>query len=149
MNNIQLPTLIKRVEWVMGHRIAGHPMDQHLHGHRFVLDAEFLPHGEIDIGDIKALLTRTVVAPLDHCFVFDNADKVIKQFFTKNPTLKHIIVFSKPTMEHMLLWIVRALEKDTWFATHLRLCALTLWESPTSSATLRIKNRTKKIVNVL
>lgn len=149
MNNIQLPTLTKRVEWVMGHRITGHPLDQHLHGHRFTLEAEFLPNGEVDISDIKALLNRVIVEPLDHSFVFENSDKIMKQFFMENPTLKHVIVFAKPTMEHMLVWILRALEKDAWFKSHLKLNAITLWESPTSSATLRIKNRTKKRLNVI
>lgn len=130
--------LTKRVEWVMGHRIPDHSLDQHLHGHRFALEATII--GKVDLGDLKECL-QVVIKPLDHAFVFWKQDKLMVDFFRHNPRLKHLSLAKPPLIENLIVWLARQLLQQPFLRQKARLISLTLWESPSAKTSLHLNSK--------
>ncbi len=139
----------KEIEWDMGHRVLNHKSKcNSLHGHRY--KAEICLEGNligeegsssngmvIDFGDIKSIATTVIHDVLDHAFMVWEQDELLIKFYADNPQLKHLIVPFTPTAENVSMWIFKQLD-DKYvdsFNTKLRLKAIRLWETPTSSAT--------------
>jgi len=137
----------KQIEWDMGHRVTNHRSKcKNLHGHRY--KAEITLEGNIvnvpgvseegmviDFGGIKSVAVKYVHDVLDHSFMVWKKDKLILNFFKKNPTLKHIVVEFVPTSENISAWIFSALDKQfkDVYGTGLKLHSIKLWETPTGS----------------
>jgi len=138
----------KQIEWDMGHRVLNHiSLCKNLHGHRY--KAEIILEGDIvskendssegmlmDFSDVKKLALELVCNELDHGFMVWNKDKILLDFFKKNPYLKHIIVPFTPTAENISNWIFQKLEPhfQRKFRNKLKLNSIKLWETPTSYA---------------
>lgn len=140
--------ITKQIEWDMGHRVTNHHSKcRNLHGHRYKL--EVCMEGDlvniegvseqgmvIDFGDIKKIATKYIHDVLDHGFMVWNKDKLVVNFFQKNPDLKCEIVPFVPTSENIAAWTFLELDKRfvDKYKTGLSLYYVKLWETPTSVA---------------
>lgn len=139
--------ITKRIEWCMAHRLANHDGKcRNPHGHHYVLEvgvegdprvnAGAPDEGMVaDFGALKALLTRLILDPCDHAFMYAIDDPVMSAFYALNPGLKHVVLHAPPTAENIVLWIHRRLDPEMP-ALGCRLRSLRLWETPTSSAAI-------------
>ena len=147
-------TVTKQIEWDMGHRVLNHHSKCcNLHGHRYKLEIALegklvANKGDssegmvIDFGDIKLIATKHIHDVLDHGFMVWNKDRILLNFFTKNPDQKHIIVPFTPTAENIAVWVFKQLDKKYLdvFNTGLRLESVKLWETPTSMVICKRKD---------
>lgn len=82
--------IAKDFNWEMGHRLPFHTGGcQNIHGHSYKLRVEI--EGEpneqgmvMDYFDMKAIV-QPLVDRLDHCFLCDESDAVMRGFFQANP----------------------------------------------------------------
>ncbi len=103
-------TISKQFRWEMGHRLPFHEgLCRNIHGHSYeahvVLSGELDQHGMVmDYFDMK-LLIQDKIDELDHCFLCDQSDTVVRQFLEQHQ-LKAVLVPFPTTAEniaHMLL----------------------------------------------
>lgn len=86
---------------------------KHIHGHSYILRVTVIAeplqdeHSPklgmvMDFGDLKAIVNRLVVDPMDHAFVLSS--KTPKEFYTQGNQLfdKLIVVDYQPTCENMI-----------------------------------------------
>lgn len=140
--------IFKSIEWDMGHRIPNHQSQcKNLHGHRYRL--EVCLEGKLinrknnssedmvmDFGVIKTVLKSEVTEVCDHAFMFCKEDKIMTDFFKRNPAMKQVEVPFMPTVERIAEWFFNSLRlkfKDE-FGTGLKLAEVTVWETPSSRA---------------
>lgn len=140
-------TIAKTFEWDMGHRVTNHASKcQHPHGHRYKLivtiagpvieQAGSAQEGMIlDFGDFKTLVNDSVIAKLDHSFMYWQKDAIMLSFAKANPKLHIRAVPYVPTAEN----IVHALAKELTqlFAKKfdgVYIQSLKLYETPNSYA---------------
>lgn len=138
----------KQIEWDMGHRVPNHRSKcRNLHGHRY--RAEICLEGKLiniegaseqgmikDFSKIKEIALKHIHDVLDHGFMVWEKDKLLVEFFSKNPDLKYKIVSFIPTAENIAAWIFIELDKyfKDKYNTGLRLRYIKVWETPTSIA---------------
>ena len=83
-------TIAKQFRWEMGHRLPDHPgLCKNIHGHSY--EAQVILIGEpddsgmvMDYFDLKTMV-QPLVDKLDHCFLLDSSDTVMREFFAEHP----------------------------------------------------------------
>jgi 6-pyruvoyltetrahydropterin/6-carboxytetrahydropterin synthase len=106
-----MPTRIsKEFRWEMGHRLPYHyEMCRNLHGHsyRMVVEVE----GEHDAGGMVmdygeiGRMVRPIIDQIDHCFMVDDQDMVMKTVVAEND-FKFVEVDFYTTAENIAHWIL-------------------------------------------
>jgi len=145
-------TITKEIQWNMGHRIPNHKSKcKNIHGHRYKLLAEFEApickiKGDssegmvVDFSDVKQLLMKYVHDELDHGFMWYTNDEMMITFFNKNRSQKNIRVSFIPTAENIANWLFIIIESELIkipSLKHVKLKTITIFETPTSSATVK------------
>lgn len=137
--------ITKSVEWDMGHRVPNHKHHcRNPHGHRYRLELSLA--GDVittrgtseegmvyDFGDVKKILTKSILELVDHAFMASEEDPVFGPLAKQHgDRLKILLVPFVPTAEHIVYWCFQRL-KDA-FPPHLKISRLRLYETPTSWA---------------
>jgi len=132
-------SMVKIIEWDMGHRIVGSGKDNNLHGHHYKLEMEIegMIQKEsgmiIDLRSLKKIMQKHVVDQFDHAFVFSKSDALMVNFFHTNKKLKWIELKDQPTIENIGQLIYKMLENSLKQADlNLKIKRLKLWESESS-----------------
>lgn len=147
-------TVTKEIEFDMGHRIPNHKSKcRHPHGHRYKVVAEVegpLHENEdtnegmvIDFGDLKTILMENIHDVYDHGFMLYEGDPLATHMANfENEDFDgfmncHLVDFV-PTAEnlskHFFDIVSNKLEEIKW---PLKLSKLTVFETPTSTASMR------------
>jgi 6-pyruvoyltetrahydropterin/6-carboxytetrahydropterin synthase len=132
-------TISKEFRWEMGHRLPGHPLCQNVHGHsyRLVVEVEGEPDDAgmvVDFGDI-ALLVRPLLDRLDHSFMLDPDDGVMRGVLEVNGFKTTCVPF-RSTAENIALWIAEQLEAAVFARPNIAGLGVTVHETSTSAATV-------------
>ena len=140
--------ITKEIQFDAGHRIPFHKAQcWNVHGHRYrvvaTLEGEPVEqpgvsdHGMVmDFGDMKRILMQKVHDPLDHGFMVWEGDAALKKFL-EEARYKVVVMDHVPTAENIARWCYEQ-TKDAFVAAYgnvMRLKSITVWETPTSSAT--------------
>lgn len=145
-------TITKEVEFDAGHRVPSHGSKcRNPHGHRYrlrvtcvgqIVDEPGSPDDGmlVDFGDLKALMTELVHDVLDHGFIVQHTDPLgdVLDEAGRN-TWRVIRLPYVPTAENLARWSWDQLAEPiaSRFRDGLRLVEVTVWETPTSTATYR------------
>ena len=98
-------TISKQFRWEMGHRLPFHTgLCKNLHGHSYeahvILTGEPDDHGMVmDYFDMK-LLIQNKIHELDHCFLCDTSDTIVRAFLETH-SMKTVIVDFPTTAENI------------------------------------------------
>jgi len=105
-----LTRIAKEFRWEMGHRLPFHEgLCRNIHGHsysmRVEIEGETDDHGMVmDYYDIKTIV-QPIVDMLDHAFLCDENDEIMKEFFRTNP-MKTVFVPFYTTAENIALYML-------------------------------------------
>ena len=105
--------IARQFHWEMGHRLPFHTGGcANIHGHSYKLWVEIEgsadEHGMLmDYGDMK-LLVAPVIEPLDHAFMCDEGDEIMKSFLATTD-FKRIIVPFHSTAENLAEYLLSQL----------------------------------------
>jgi 6-pyruvoyltetrahydropterin/6-carboxytetrahydropterin synthase len=98
-------TISKQFRWEMGHRLPFHEgLCKNIHGHSYeahvILTGEPDANGMVmDYYDMK-LLIQDKLDELDHCFLCDASDMVVREFLERN-AMKTVLVNVPTTAENI------------------------------------------------
>ena len=135
--------IAKEFRWEMGHRLPLHDgACRNLHGHSYKLVVELEGDPDpatgmvVDFQDVSAAV-KPFVAELDHCFLVQDSDAELLAYLRRND-LKHTVIPFPSTVENLCRMFAAKL--DAFLARHAaaRALRITIFETPTSSATLEI-----------
>jgi len=105
-----LTTISKQFRWEMGHRLPFHEgLCKNIHGHSYeahvILAGQPDSHGMVmDYFDMK-LLIQNRIDELDHAFLCDSSDVVVRTFLEEH-TLKIVLVDFPTTAENIALMLL-------------------------------------------
>lgn len=130
----------KEFSFDMAHLLDGHDGKcQNLHGHTYKLQVEIAGNlfesgakkaMVIDFSDIKAVVKKAILDPIDHAFIYDKTSeresKIAK--LLQDLDSKTFGVPFRTTAEEMARFIFNRLKYDE----KLAVSAIRLWETPTS-----------------
>jgi 6-pyruvoyltetrahydropterin/6-carboxytetrahydropterin synthase len=98
----------KEFTWNMSHRLMAHSgLCKNIHGHTYKL--RIILDGAIDVDGMVfdyysiAEIVQPVIDLLDHAFMCEAADGLMKEFLKANG-FKHIIIENEPTAENICSW---------------------------------------------
>lgn len=98
-------TISKQFRWEMGHRLPFHNgLCKNIHGHSYeahvILSGEPDAHGMVmDYFDMKLLIQKKI-DELDHAFLCDTSDTVVRSFLEEN-SMKTVLVEFPTTAENI------------------------------------------------
>ncbi len=134
--------IAKEYRWEMGHRLMDHEgLCKNVHGHSYCLRVDL--EGSLnnsgmvmDFFDLDKLV-HPLVDQLDHCFLCDESDSAMVEFFLSNP-MKVVMVDFPTTVENICMWIAEELKPA--LAAHAALTAFSirLYETERSFAQCRV-----------
>jgi 6-pyruvoyltetrahydropterin/6-carboxytetrahydropterin synthase len=144
----------KEVEFDAGHRVPNHNSKcKNPHGHRYKVRATVrgdlveTPGASsqgmvVDFGDLKRAMTQCIHDVLDHGFIVYQGDEVMQkalevpyEFGYEADQGWNVIIFPYiPTAENLALWCYERLQGSVQ-AMGIELDSVTVWETPTSTAT--------------
>ncbi len=104
-------SIAKQFRWEMGHRLPNHPgLCRNIHGHSY--EAQVILVGEpdesgmvMDYFDVKTMV-QPLIDRLDHCFLLDASDTVMKDFFTSHP-MKVVEIDVPTTAENIAHYLLQ------------------------------------------
>lgn len=136
----------KRIELDAGHRVPDHQSKCAMpHGHRYaveavvtgrVVDEDGDPENGmvVDFSVLKALLTEYVHDAWDHRFLIAASDRMMLRAFAEVPGA--VILPLVPTAENLAFIVAqRLIPGVAAWCEELTLARVTVWETPTCSAT--------------
>lgn len=137
-----LSTLTKEIQFDAGHRVPMHESKcQHPHGHRYrvVVQAEGpVPESGmvIDFGVLKAWMTTEIHDRYDHTMIAHADDTALVEAMESNGW-RVAVVPLPPTAENLAFIFYNHLRRRFDEQPGLIVSGVTVWETPTSSATFR------------
>ena len=130
--------IAKQFHWEMGHRLPFHKeLCANIHGHSYrmwvELEGVLDPNGMLlDYGILKEKV-KPIIDEIDHAFMCDENDDVMKQFLAGSD-FKHVMVSFTTTAEHISEYLIRKI----WFAlqgyTNLSRITVRIHETETAMA---------------
>jgi 6-pyruvoyltetrahydropterin/6-carboxytetrahydropterin synthase len=140
--------ITREIQFDAGHRIPFHKAKcRNVHGHRYriiaVLEGEVVTRSGVsdqgmvmDFGEVKRILMEKIHDPLDHGFMVWKDDKELREFLTAQG-YRTVVMDDVPTAENIARWCFRQCVPEfvSVYGNQLRLKAITVWETPNSSAT--------------
>lgn len=130
----------KEFSFDMAHMLDGHDGKcQNLHGHTYKLQVEIagdlyqsgVKKGMvIDFSDLKAVVKKSILDPIDHAFIYDLTSERETQVahLLQNLQSKTFALTTRTTAEEMARFIFHRLKNEE----NLPVSAIRLWETPTS-----------------
>ncbi|MDG6894828.1 6-carboxytetrahydropterin synthase QueD [Volucribacter amazonae] len=130
----------KEFSFDMAHLLDGHDGKcQNLHGHTYKLQVEVSQSLQqtrakkgmvMDFGDIKNIVKRAILDPLDHAFIYDQHSERESQIaqLLNQLNSKTFAFPTRTTAEEMARFIFNRLK----YEENLPVSAIRLWETPTS-----------------
>ncbi|MBL7998906.1 MAG: 6-carboxytetrahydropterin synthase [Candidatus Kapabacteria bacterium] len=119
--------IAKDFRWEMGHRLPFHTgLCKNIHGHSYTLRVELEGTTDnngmvMDFYDINAAVDP-IVESLDHCFICDEDDSVMIEFFLTNPMKVTMVPFST-TAENICRWLCETIWQE--MQAHERINSIT------------------------
>jgi 6-pyruvoyltetrahydropterin/6-carboxytetrahydropterin synthase len=118
----------KQFRWEMGHRLPNHNgLCKNVHGHGY--EAHVILDGHVDVNgmvmdyfDLKTMV-QPIIDELDHCFMVDSSDVVMKNFFDGNP-MKIVEIDVPTTAENISKYLVQRI--STQFPNNHNVTRLTV-----------------------
>ena len=103
-------TIAKQFRWEMGHRLPLHEgLCKNIHGHSY--EAQVILTGEpneqgmvMDYFDLKTMV-QPLIDELDHCFLLDSSDTLMKKFFEDHP-MKVVEIDVPSTAENIAAYLL-------------------------------------------
>lgn len=141
--------ITKTVEIDMGHRVPNHKSKcRNLHGHRYKIevgvdDKVIFKQGDssegmvIDFGDLKDIIMEQIDFRFDHGMVLWTGDEFAKHIFEAG--LKLVVVDFIPTAENLAKYWYTLLDV-VLKEKGIKINHVTVWETPTSTATFNKKD---------
>lgn len=135
----------------MAHALLGYDGPcKHIHGHTYhlhvTLKGQVLEHPShpkdgmvMDFGRLKAIVQQHVIAKYDHSLVLNKALAEKHQLNLAAITERLIFTDWQPTCENLMLSIKADLQRELHTIGYI-LCAVKLYETPTSYAEWRIED---------
>lgn len=124
-----------RIEFCYGHRLLGHPGKcRHAHGHNAVAEVEVRAaaldaHGMVrDFADVKGIVGAWVDRELDHRMILRRDDPLVEALRSLGEPV--CAIDADPTAERLARLVY-----DAAAEAGLPVVRVTLWETPSSSAT--------------
>lgn len=102
--------IAKEFRWEMGHRLPFHEgLCRNIHGHSYSMRVEIEGETEkngmvMDYYDVKSIV-QPIVDQLDHAFLCDENDEIMKEFFLSHP-MKTVMVPFFTTAENIALYML-------------------------------------------
>ncbi|MCW5938967.1 MAG: 6-carboxytetrahydropterin synthase [Fimbriimonadaceae bacterium] len=132
-------TINKEFRWEMGHRLPGHPLCQNVHGHSYRLVVEVTGEPDesgmvVDFGDLAALV-KPLLDQLDHCFMLDPDDAVMRDLLEANGFKTTCVPF-RSTAENIAVWFLERLGPSLQDRPNVCGASVTVHETATSAATV-------------
>src|SRR5947209_10714525 len=110
-----LTRISKTFRWEMAHRLPFHEGGcRNIHGHSYAMTVEV--SGEPDANGMVmdyfdlAKIVEPLVKEIDHAFLCDNSDALVKDFL-KNSSLKSVFVDFPTTAENIAQWFFQRLSE--------------------------------------
>lgn len=135
-------TVAKEFEWNMSHRLQRHTgLCKNIHGHtykiRLVLDG-YISHGGMvfDYYEI-AKIVQPFIDSLDHSFLCQADDELMKEFLINNG-FKHLIIQSEPTAENICHWFAENLTPKFREYDNLKSIAIRIYETSDTYAEIEV-----------
>lgn len=142
--------ITKTIEIDMGHRVPNHKSKcRNIHGHRYKIevgvdDKVIQNQGEsdegmvIDFSDLKEIMMTEIDEAYDHSTTLYRSDDLAEQFESWRDELDMKVNFVSfiPTAENLAKWWYMILEKKL-IEKKIKIAHVTVFETPTSSATYR------------
>ena len=130
-------SVTKRIDFCYGHRLMNYDGNcRHPHGHNGVAEIE-VRAAELDernmvcdFGDIKRIVKGWIDAELDHKMILRHDDPLIEPLRAQGEPV--FVSEENPTAEHIARLIFEKTQKAGF-----NVVRVTVWETPTSSATFR------------
>lgn len=140
--------ITREIQLDAGHRIPFHKAQcRNVHGHRYriiaILEGDVVTQAGVseqgmvmDFGEIKRILMEKIHDPLDHGFMVWKDDVELREFLSSQG-YRMVVMDDVPTAENIARWCFRQclMEFVSVYGNRLRLKAVTVWETPNSSAT--------------
>ena len=136
--------LTKEFSFEMAHALLNYDgACKHIHGHSYklavtvkatpILDKNSPKYGMVmDFGDLKSIVNRLIVKPLDHAFVI-NSETPDEFYRTENQLFQRLIeVDYQPTCENMVIDFARKIKQE--LPEGIELFSIKLHETATSFA---------------
>jgi 6-pyruvoyltetrahydropterin/6-carboxytetrahydropterin synthase len=133
MTTATMTRIAKEYRWEMGHRLVQHQgLCKNIHGHSYTLRVEIEGNTDttgmvMDFYDLSALV-QPIVDELDHCFICDDSDSVMLEFFLNHP-MKVVVVPFPTTAENICAWFADRLTPEFLRFERLRSFTLRLHET--------------------
>lgn len=127
----------KEFRWEMGHRLPYHPLCQNVHGHSYAMtiEVEGEPNAQgmvIDFAEIAAIV-RPLIDTMDHAFMLDPDDQVMREFLCENG-LKTLAVPFYSTAENIANWIADQTAPALFAMSKAARVTVRIYETPSSFA---------------
>ena len=136
----------KQFHWEMGHRLPFHESGcANIHGHSYAMWVELEGACDsrgmlLDYGIMKAVI-QPIVSELDHCFLCDDGDELMKPFLS-GTTLKVVYVPFTTTAEHIAEYLLGRIWEALSAYSNIERISLRLQETGNSYAEMS-RNREK------
>jgi 6-pyruvoyltetrahydropterin/6-carboxytetrahydropterin synthase len=140
-----LTLITKRFEFDAAHRLLHHEGKcKNLHGHRYVVEVEIAGLAPLDkagrvmdFADVKDFVGVFLDDILDHATIVNVEDTALVKFLEEQGSKHYVMQRGDPSVENLARFIFECAsnminEPDHWMVTRL-----TVFETPTSSATVR------------
>ena len=136
--------LTKLFNFEMAHALHNYDgLCKHIHGHSYKLAVTIIAEPEtnpdspklgmvMDFGDLKEIVNRLIVKPLDHALMLSKSSGV-HSFMTENPLYQRMIeVDYQPTCENMVVDFAEKIKNE--LPSNIKLFSIKLHETATSFA---------------
>ena len=131
-------TIATEYSWEMGHRLPFHSgLCKNLHGHSYKLRVELSGTPDkngilIDFYDL-GLIIEPIIKELDHSFLCDVNDAIMKTFFESNPMKVVFLPFSS-TVENICRWLMEKIHEQLREFSNLQSISIRIYETSSSFA---------------
>ena len=111
-----ITTIAKQFRWEMGHRLPFHDgLCKNIHGHSYEAQVILTGHTDnngmvMDYFDLKTMV-QPLINELDHCFLLDSSDKLMKDFFVDHP-MKVVEIDVPTTAENIAEYLLQHIIKQ-------------------------------------
>ncbi|MBM7623336.1 6-carboxytetrahydropterin synthase QueD [Sporohalobacter salinus] len=146
-------SVTKSFSWDMAHMLAGHENQcKNLHGHTYKLEVEVASKSGglkkagagqgmiIDFKDLKQVVRKEIVSPLDHAFLYwvKSPDEVEHQLAStlQEAGRKVVSVDFRPTAENMANYFLETLQ-NSFAESNIEVLSIRVWETSTSYAEVK------------
>jgi len=130
-------TLTRKLEFDAAHRILNHESKcKNLHGHRYVLEANFIADNlddlgrVIDFGVVKEVLGKWIDEHFDHNTILSIKDENLGKEIAAQTGQKIYYLNENPTAENIALHLLHEICPKIFTSKHVKCIGIRLYETP-------------------